>query len=148
VFVTAFNLAANTPIYSAYLGGTNADQGQAITTDSSGAAYIAGTTWSSNFPTASPRQGTFGGGTLDGFVAKLTLPKVQFSAATATAAEGVGTLNLTVNLSAASAYTVTVGYSTANGTATAGSDYLARPAHWCLRRIKPAKPSASRSPTI
>ncbi|MFL5804112.1 MAG: Calx-beta domain-containing protein, partial [Roseiflexaceae bacterium] len=123
-FVTAFSLAANSPIYSTYLGGSNDEFGNAITADSS-AAYVAGTTWSNNFPTANPRQATFGGGTLDAFVAKLTLPKVQLSAATASASENAGTLNVTVNLSAASAYTVTVGYATSNGTATAGSDYAA-----------------------
>jgi hypothetical protein len=60
-FITAFSLTSNAPIYSTFLGGANADQGNAIAVDSSGTAYIAGTTWSSNFPAASPRQGTFGG---------------------------------------------------------------------------------------
>jgi hypothetical protein len=43
----------------------------------------------------------------------------------ASVAEG-GLLNFTVSLSAASANAVTVAYSTANGSATAGSDYTAR----------------------
>ena len=42
-----------------------------------------------------------------------------------TVAEGGGTATFTVTLSAASGQTVTVGYATANGTATAGSDYTA-----------------------
>ncbi len=70
--ITAFDLTANAPVYSTFLGGSNAEEGHAIAVDASGTAYVGGTTWSSNFPTASPRQGTFGGGTLDAFVAKLT----------------------------------------------------------------------------
>jgi hypothetical protein len=121
-FITAFNLSSNAPAYSTFLGGANDDQGNAIATDSSGAAYIAGTTYSANFPTASPRQGTFSGGTLDAFVAKLTQPTWNLGAATASVAENASVLNLTVTLSAASPVTVTVDYATTNGTATAGSD--------------------------
>ena len=50
-------------------------------------------------------------------------PKVQFSLATATTAEATTPALIDVSLSAASANTVTVKYATANGTATAGSDY-------------------------
>nr|MCW1957125.1 glycosyl hydrolase family 18 protein [Mycobacterium sp.] len=58
--------------------------------------------------------------------AQTTMPAV--SIANTTAAEGnAGTTNaaFTVTLSKASTKTVTVGYATANGTATAGSDYTA-----------------------
>ena len=58
--------------------------------------------------------------------AQTTLPTV--SIANATVAEGnsgTGNAAFTVTLSKASSKTVTVGYSTANGTATAGSDYAA-----------------------
>jgi uncharacterized protein (TIGR03437 family) len=58
-------------VYSTYLGGNGEDVGFAITIDSTGAAYAAGSTDSSNFPTTpggvqpSPR------GRIDGFVTKL-----------------------------------------------------------------------------
>jgi hypothetical protein len=58
--------------------------------------------------------------------AQTTVPAV--SIANATVAEGnsgTGNAAFTVTLSKASSKTVTVGYSTANGTATAGSDYTA-----------------------
>ena len=56
------------------------------------------------------------------------LPTITLSAATASITEGNTAsqpLTFTVNLSAASSSAVTVNYATANGTATAGSDYTA-----------------------
>jgi photosystem II stability/assembly factor-like uncharacterized protein len=65
-FVTKFN--GNGAIgYSTYLGGNDIDSGFAIAVDSSGNAYITGTTTSSNFPTLNPVQSTNAGG----FVTKL-----------------------------------------------------------------------------
>jgi hypothetical protein len=52
-------------------------------------------------------------------------PTVAFSSATYSAAENAATKTITVNLSGASAQTVTVNYATSNGNATAGSDYTA-----------------------
>src|SRR5262249_22182342 len=46
-------------------------QGNAIAADGAGNAYVTGATSSTNFPTASPRQASSGGGTSDAFVAKL-----------------------------------------------------------------------------
>jgi len=54
-----------------------------------------------------------------------TQPSVAFSSATYSAAENAGNATITVNLSGASARTVTVNYATSNGNATAGSDYTA-----------------------
>jgi len=60
-------------VYSTYLGGSSNDQGNAIAVDSAGNAYVTGTTYSTNFPTASPLQATPGGGGYgDAFVAKLS----------------------------------------------------------------------------
>jgi hypothetical protein len=56
--------------YSTYLGGTQDDGGNSIAVDSAGSAYVAGTTFSADFPTASPLQAT-AGGSYDAFVAKL-----------------------------------------------------------------------------
>jgi hypothetical protein len=60
--------------YSTYLGGSQDDGGNSIAVDSSGSAYVAGSTLSANFPTVTPLQGTCGGcdiGATDVFVAKL-----------------------------------------------------------------------------
>lgn len=70
--VTKVASGGGSVVYATYLGGSgNDDRGNGIAVDSSGAAYITGQTDSSNFPTASPFQGTYGGGTLDAFVTKL-----------------------------------------------------------------------------
>ncbi|MEK7183943.1 MAG: SBBP repeat-containing protein, partial [Patescibacteria group bacterium] len=59
-----------TLIYSTYLGGSSDEFGRKIAIDSSGNAYVGGQTKSSDFPTSSPYQGTFGG-TEDAFVTKM-----------------------------------------------------------------------------
>ena len=74
-FVTKVNFTGEALVYSTYLGGTSADVGQSIQVDSTGNAYIAGYTFSSDFltvnvPATTPIQGTIGGGA-DAFVAKL-----------------------------------------------------------------------------
>jgi uncharacterized repeat protein (TIGR01451 family) len=53
------------------------------------------------------------------------LPTVDFSSATYSVGEDAGTAIITVILDAASGRTVTVHYATSDGTATAGSDYIA-----------------------
>jgi uncharacterized repeat protein (TIGR01451 family) len=58
-------------IYSTYLGGTSSDRGQAIAVDASGSAYVAGYTFSQDFPVVSPIQNTRNGVDADVFVAKL-----------------------------------------------------------------------------
>src|SRR5947209_19833560 len=52
--------------YSTYLGGSSQEQGQGIAVDTFGTAYIAGYTFSANFPTDNPLQASDAGG-LDGF---------------------------------------------------------------------------------
>ena len=52
-------------------------------------------------------------------------PRVDFSAATYSVSEGMRSVTLQVDLSAASSRQVTVGYATSDGTAAAGSDYQA-----------------------
>ncbi len=48
-------------VYSTYLGGSKDDIGQAIAVDTAGNAYVTGATASTDFPTATPVQGAFGG---------------------------------------------------------------------------------------
>jgi hypothetical protein len=71
VFVTKLGSDGDSLIYSTYLGGGHYDRGYSIAVDTSGAAYIAGYTYSTDFPTVNAHQGTFGGGNYDGFAAKL-----------------------------------------------------------------------------
>ncbi len=54
-------------LYSSYLGGSTADVGLAITADSSGNAYVTGTTLSTDFPTVSAFQPALNGDS-DAFV--------------------------------------------------------------------------------
>src|SRR6266576_1218669 len=57
--------------YSSFLGGNGEDEGNAIAIDSTGNAYITGSTVSSDFPTMNPFQPSLGGGLLDAFVTML-----------------------------------------------------------------------------
>jgi len=65
-------------VYSTFLGGNADDVGAAIAVDGSGNAYVTGQTSSSNFPTQSPTQTGFGGGTSDAFVTELNAAGSQF----------------------------------------------------------------------
>ncbi len=56
--------------YSTYLGGSGFDAGRSIAVDTSGNAYVIGTTTSTDFPIASPIQGTNAGND-DVFVTKI-----------------------------------------------------------------------------
>ena len=69
-FALKLNAVGNTLLYSTYLGGTNFDMGTAIAVDSSGNAYIAGDTQSTNFPVVGGVQAVIGGG-FDAFITKL-----------------------------------------------------------------------------
>ena len=72
-FVTKLNAnggGAVTLAYSTYLGGSGDDEAFAIAVDAAGAAYVAGETGSTDFPTLNPYQASLAGGQ-DAFVAKL-----------------------------------------------------------------------------
>jgi len=58
--------------YSTYLGGSDSERPNAIAVDSGGNTYITGYTISNNFPTKNPYQGSYGGGSFDSFVTKLS----------------------------------------------------------------------------
>jgi hypothetical protein len=69
-FVAKLNPSGSALVYSTYLGGSGYDSGTGISVDSSGNAYVTGSTDSTNFPTANPFQASFGGN-FDVYVTKL-----------------------------------------------------------------------------
>src|SRR5262245_21536278 len=59
--------------YSTYLGGTLDTEGYGLAVHAAGSAYVTGYTKATDFPvTAGAAQGAYGGGTTDGYVAKLS----------------------------------------------------------------------------
>ena len=70
-FVAKINPAGSALVYSSYLGGSGNDGGDSIAVDSAGNVYVTGSASSTNFPTVSPLQPTYGGGNSDAFVAKI-----------------------------------------------------------------------------
>ena len=69
-FLTKFK-SDGSMLFSTYLGGSGADQANAVAVDSSGNAYVGGVTTSTNFPTKNPVQASNGGGAGDGFVTEI-----------------------------------------------------------------------------
>jgi len=53
------------------LGGSDSQLGFGIAVDSSGNAYVVGSTSTTDFPTMNPLQTAYGGGSDDAFVAKI-----------------------------------------------------------------------------
>lgn len=81
-FVTKLNLTGTALEYSTYLGGEFDDQGNAIAVDSSGSAYVTGSTNSRDFPTTACALDRTRGGTLDAFVTKLNPTGTAFEYST------------------------------------------------------------------
>jgi hypothetical protein len=71
-FVAVVNPTGAALRYSTYLGGSQYDAARGIAVDGSGAAFVTGWTTSTDFPLASPLQSSYGGGTFDGFVTRLS----------------------------------------------------------------------------
>jgi hypothetical protein len=69
-FVAKVSPSGTSLIYSTYLGGSGADMAQAIAVDGTGNVYLAGYTYSSDFPTQNAFQGSSAGGA-DVFVTEL-----------------------------------------------------------------------------
>ncbi|MEG4858738.1 SBBP repeat-containing protein, partial [Microcoleus sp. K1-B6] len=70
-FVTSINSSGSALVDSTYLGGSGDDYGNGIAVDATGAVYVAGSTVSTNFPTANPLQAANGGGISDAFITKI-----------------------------------------------------------------------------
>lgn len=70
-FVTKINNTGAAIIFSTFLGGHENDSSQGIAVDTFSNVYVAGDTFSNDFPTANPYQQSTGGG-FDAFVTKLS----------------------------------------------------------------------------
>ncbi len=70
-YVTKFNPAGSALVYSTLLGGSGGSSGWSIAVDSSGNAYVAGSTASVDFPTTAGAFQPVSGGGNDSFVTKL-----------------------------------------------------------------------------
>lgn len=70
-FVTKLSVDGGNLVYSTYLGGSGGDYGRGIAVDSSGSAYVTGTTSSTDFPTTTGAFQTIHGGLEDAFISKL-----------------------------------------------------------------------------
>jgi RHS repeat-associated protein len=79
-FLTKLN-SSGTIVYSSFLGGSGADQGNGIAVDGQGYITVVGSTTSSNFPTLNALQSTNGGGT-DGFIARINPAGTTFAYST------------------------------------------------------------------
>lgn len=70
-FVAKLSADGSQLVYSSYLGGSGEDRGTAIAVDTSGSAYVAGSTFSADFPVANPAQ-RFSAGGQDAFVTRFS----------------------------------------------------------------------------
>jgi uncharacterized protein (TIGR03437 family) len=69
-FIAKFNASGSNLIYSTYLGGNGGDQARGIAVDAAGAAYLAGISFSDNFPVLGAAQPA-NRGIGDAFITKL-----------------------------------------------------------------------------
>jgi hypothetical protein len=95
-FLAMLNAAGSALVFSTYLGGSGNEEARGVALDPSGNAYLAGRTFSTDFPvTPGAFQTSYGSGAFDGFVAKLTnpaLPVLRLSETSITfPAQGVDT---------------------------------------------------------
>ena len=71
-FVLELNNSGSALVYSTYLGGSQLDYAETISVDTSGNAYVTGSTASADFPTLNAAQPKYGGGGYDAFAAKIS----------------------------------------------------------------------------
>ena len=120
-FVAKLNATGTALVYSTYLGGNGADAGNGIAVDTAGAAYVTGSTSSSNFPgtAGSAIQSTLSGSN-DAFVAKLNAAGTVLAYATYLGGSGLD-LGLGIAVDTAGNAYVTGNTSSSNFPGTAGS---------------------------
>jgi len=74
VFFARLNVTGSALLYSTYFGGGSDDFGTGITLDDQGNNYIAGYTFSTNFPTSSGAYQKRSGGLSDAFAIRFAFP--------------------------------------------------------------------------
>ena len=125
-FVTKVNPLGTGLSYSTYLGGTADDAGSDLVIDSSGTAFVIGTTDSGNFPIANAYQAVYRGNS-DAFITKIGETSCSYSISPSsqsfTAAAGASTITVTTaagcswtTTNALGWVTVTSGSGTGGGT--------------------------------
>ncbi len=75
VFLAAVSSSGSSLVFSTYLGGTREESGRAIRLDSELCPYLAGDTWSNDFPTIDPLQASLNnalGSYMDAFAVKFS----------------------------------------------------------------------------
>jgi hypothetical protein len=72
-FLAVLDDAGTALEFSTYLGGTGNDKGRAVAVDRFGNAYVAGETFSSDFPVVRALQPGYAGGSFDAFITKVAL---------------------------------------------------------------------------
>jgi uncharacterized repeat protein (TIGR01451 family) len=87
-FVTKLGAGGTTIVYSTYLGGNKSDAGRAIVVEANGAAYVAGDTSSTDFPTVQPIQTNPGDQNRDVFVTRINAAGTAFSFSTYLGGDG------------------------------------------------------------
>jgi hypothetical protein len=97
-FVAELNPTATALLYSTYLGGSGADTAAGIAVDSSGSAYVTGTTSSKDFPLQGPIQGTLKSAGSTGFVTKLSPNGTALVYSTYLGGSGLGDASLAITL--------------------------------------------------
>lgn len=132
-FVTEFLIGGAQLGFSTYLGGSGNENAQAsgaygsIALDSSNNMWVAGSTNSTNFPTAgTPAESAYGGGPYDGFIAEYstaTLPAFSVTATTPSAVNPGSSATSTVTLTSIDSYSgsVTLSCAVAGGGSPAPS---------------------------
>jgi hypothetical protein len=70
-FVLKLNPAASSLLYGTYLGGSSVEYGDGVAVDSAGKIYLAGYTYSGNYPVTGNAYDSTIGGVVDAFVAKI-----------------------------------------------------------------------------
>ncbi|ADL57708.1 SBBP repeat-containing protein [Methanothermobacter marburgensis] len=93
-FITKFSIPRSV-LYSSYLGGIEADHGYAVAVDPYQNVYVAGKTWSNNFPVTSDAIKMKLTGLSDGFLTRFT--PFFISNLSVTPVNGTAPLSITVN---------------------------------------------------
>ena len=71
MFVAKVNASGSALVFSTYVGGSIGDAGSSVAVSTAGNAFVTGSTFSANFPVASPFQATHVGASADGFVTQV-----------------------------------------------------------------------------